>query len=163
MKLMAKVGAVAATMVVALSSIGVAPASAAHYQGGDYGLCIYPSDTSHDGVYVRGYGLGSDTPSHNYYAAARAFVSASSKCVRKTSHIAISKVQVDKVAVRYQGVNYGTVGPVNKGTSSLTVDSLGVRQPPCGQYAQASVRWSVRYADGELFAGYLNSAGFRRC
>ncbi|MGI8414866.1 MAG: hypothetical protein ACR2P2_01390 [Nakamurella sp.] len=162
MKFKSRLLAILAIVVTATTTLGVAPALAAHYQGGDYGICINPTNGAYAGIYVEAYGVGSDVPRKNAVVAAKATVVAAAKCVQKGAKYHIVRVQIDKVAVRMNNVNYKTVGPVNNGTNSVTAQSGGAAIP-CGKYAQSAVRWSARYNDGAVFRGYLNSGSFRRC
>lgn len=163
---MRPLGKMITTLILTAGSIVgfSAGASAAHYQGGEYSYCSFPTNAAYDGVYVSAYGVGSDAPHYNQLVAAKAFVGVEKThtCYRRGAVYHVVRVQIDRVALRIDNVSRSPVGPVNYGKNYAIAQSGGVAVP-CGKVVQAGVRYSVRYSNGALLQSYLNSAGFIRC
>lgn len=162
-RLLAKLGTVLALVAGSLVAATL-PASAAHYQGGLYAACYYPTNAAYDGVYVSVQGLGSDGPYRNATVVADAFVGVekNNRCYRSGAVYHVLRVQIEKVAIRQNNISYHGVGPINIGKPYASGRS-GNSQPKCGTFVQAAVRYSVRYTNGAVTTGFLNGPGFRRC
>lgn len=159
-----KVALTMSAMLATTALVATPAASAYHYQGGDYHYCAKPTDGAYQGVWVEGWGIGSDGPTRNYSIAGQGRVIYAASCKRAGAVYFPVAARIVNIGVKINGLKptYGSKQDFTWYRTPTGNTSHYIR-PACGAWVRTVFTYDVRYNDGRTFRGTAGSGWFKRC